>query len=95
MEEIYSSGKARAVGVCNFNIKQLEDLMAHSKIVPAVNQVEMHPHLSQVNPLKICQSQGIQMEAWRQIMMGEVLDIPELIEIRARHNKSPAQVTLR
>ncbi|MEM6736220.1 MAG: aldo/keto reductase [Bacteroidota bacterium] len=95
MEHIYSSGKAKAIGVCNFSIRQLEDLMEHSKIVPAVNQVEMHPHLSQNELLEFAQSHNIQLEAWRPIMMGEVMDIPELIEIGAKYNKSPVQITLR
>lgn len=95
MEHIYSSGKAKAIGVCNFSIRQLEDLMEHSKIVPAVNQVEMHPHLSQNELLEFAQSHNIQLEAWRPIMMGEVMHIPELIEIGSKYNKSPVQITLR
>ncbi|MEL6559246.1 MAG: aldo/keto reductase [Bacteroidota bacterium] len=95
MENIYSSGKAKAIGVCNFSIAQLEDLMEHSNIVPAVNQVEMHPHLSQNELLNFANSHKIQLEAWRPIMMGEVLNIPELVAIGKAHQKSAVQVTLR
>lgn len=95
MEAIYGSGKAKAIGVCNFGMTQLEDLMAHSSIVPAVNQVEMHPHLSRKELLEFSKAHQIQLEAWRPIMMGEVMRIPELIEIGRAHEKSPVQIALR
>lgn len=95
MEKIYQEGRAKAIGVCNFNIPQLEDLMKYTEVVPALNQVEMHPHFNQHALLKFAQSKGIQLEAWRPIMMGEVNDIPELAEIGKAHGKSPAQVSLR
>lgn len=95
MEQIYASGRARAIGVCNFSIAQLEDLMAHTTITPAVNQVEVHPHLSQNELLAFARQHDIQLEAWRPIMMGEVLQIPELVAIGKRHNKSAVQVSLR
>jgi len=95
MERILSYGKARAIGVCNFSIPQLEDLMEHTHVVPALNQVEMHPYLSQNELLQFCKKYGIQLEAWRPLMMGEVLNIPELSEIGRAHNKSAAQIALR
>ena len=95
MEEIYAGGRAKAIGVCNFSIAQLKDLMAHSDIVPAVNQVEVHPHLSQNELLTFAQAHGIQLEAWRPIMMGEVLQIPQLVAIGEAHGKSAVQVALR
>lgn len=95
MAEIYSSGKAKAIGVCNFNIAQLENLMAHSSIVPAVNQVEMHPHLSRNELLAFSKEHHIQLEAWRPIMMGEVMNISELTKIGRAHEKSPVQIALR
>lgn len=95
MEQIYSNGKAKAIGVCNFSIEQLEDLMEHAEVIPSVNQVEMHPHLSQNELLTFAKTHNIQLEAWRPIMMGEVMDIPELIEIGETHKKSPVQITLK
>lgn len=95
MEQIYASGRAKAIGVCNFSIAQLEDLMEHSGIVPAVNQVEMHPHLSQNNLIRFASAKRIQLEAWRPIMMGEVLNIPELVSIGESHGKSAVQIALR
>ncbi len=95
MENIYKSGRAKAIGVCNFDIHQLEDLMDNSEVVPALNQVEMHPHLSQNDLMRFASTHNIQLEAWRPIMMGEVLNIPELLQIGEKHNKSAVQVTLR
>ncbi len=95
LEQLYNSGKVKAIGVCNFNRTQLEDLMNHSKITPAINQVEMHPHLSQNELIQFSREHGIQLEAWRPIMMGEVLKIPELIQMGKAHDKSAIQVTLR
>ncbi|MEM9324089.1 MAG: aldo/keto reductase [Bacteroidota bacterium] len=95
MEQIYADGQAKAIGVCNCSVEQLEDLMEHTSIVPAVNQVEMHPHLSQNGLLSFAKRHGIQMEAWRPIMMGEVMNMRELHTIGAAHGKSPVQVALR
>ncbi|MEO0340263.1 MAG: aldo/keto reductase, partial [Bacteroidota bacterium] len=95
LEQLYAEGRVKAIGVCNFSIPQLEDLMQRSQIVPALNQVEMHPHLSQNQLLAFAKKHQIQLEAWRPIMMGEVLKISELIEIGKVHNKSAVQVALR
>ena len=95
MELIYKKGLAKAIGVCNFSSEQLADLMEHSEIVPAVNQVEVHPYHSQSELLNFARQHGIQLEAWRPIMMGEVLKVPELIKIGERHGKSAVQVSLR
>ena len=95
LENIYAQGRVKAIGVCNFSIEQLEDLMSYSKIIPALNQVEMHPHLSQNELLSFCNAHNIQLEAWRPIMMGEVLGILELAMIGEYHSKSAVQVALR
>jgi diketogulonate reductase-like aldo/keto reductase len=95
LERLYAENKVKAIGVCNFSIAQLEDLMEHSHIKPALNQVEMHPHLSQNELLTFAKQHQIQLEAWRPIMMGEVLQIPEIVAIGKSHSKSAVQVTLR
>ncbi|MEO1712839.1 MAG: aldo/keto reductase, partial [Bacteroidota bacterium] len=95
MEKLYAEGRVKAIGVCNFSIAQLQDLIEHFEVVPAVNQVEMHPYLSQPELLAFAQSNQIQLEAWRPIMMGEVLQIPDLVQIGANHGKSAVQVALR
>ena len=94
LEEVYRQGRARAIGVSNFQPHHLEDLMARASVVPAVNQVELHPLLTQRPVRAFCAQHGIQVEAWRPVMGGR-LDIPVLGEISARHGRSPAQVALR
>ena len=95
MQNIYKSGRAKAIGVCNFDRNQLSDLMEHTEIIPVINQVEMHPHLSQNELINFSNKYNIQLEAWRPIMMGEVLQIPELAQIGMRHHKSAVQIALR
>ncbi|OBR67350.1 glyoxal reductase [Paenibacillus oryzae] len=94
LEDIYKSGKARAVGVSNFQIHHLQDLAEGSGLVPMVNQVEYHPLLSQVELLAYCRANGIQLTAWSPLMQGH-LDIPLLAEIGNKYGKTPAQVVLR
>jgi len=64
MEALLDAGKVRAIGVSNFNIRRLEDLLARSKVVPACNQVEAHPYLQQPDLLTFCQKHGIVLEAY-------------------------------
>lgn len=95
MEAIYQEGRVRAIGVSNFMQHHLEDLMAHSAIVPAVNQFEHHPRLIQQPLLDFCKDHEIQVQAWAPIMKGEVSNIPVLQEIGSKYGKTPAQVVLR
>lgn len=95
LEELYAQGKIKAIGVSNFLIHHLEDLLPECKVVPAVNQVEFHPELIQPELLDYCQGKGIQMEAWSPIMKGRVNEIPEIIDIAAKYGKTPVQVVLR
>ncbi len=95
IEKLYSEEQVKAIGVCNFSIQQLEDLMQQSQIIPAINQIEMHPRLSQNQLLKFSKEHNIQLEAWRPIMMGEVLKIPELVDIGKSHSKTAVQIALR
>ncbi|MFT4042930.1 MAG: aldo/keto reductase [Gordonia sp. (in: high G+C Gram-positive bacteria)] len=95
LEKVYADGKARAIGVSNFHKHHLERLFAETEIVPAVNQIEVHPYLSQ-NELRAFNSDhGIVTEAWAPIAQGGVLDDPALIEIAAKNGRSVAQVVLR
>jgi diketogulonate reductase-like aldo/keto reductase len=96
LEEIYKSGKARAIGVSNFMEKHLDALLQEAKIVPAVNQVECHPHLAQQPLADYCQKQGIAFEAWSPLggTGGNLLDDPTLKKIADKHGKSTAKVTL-
>jgi methylglyoxal/glyoxal reductase len=94
MEKIYKDGLVRAIGVSNFHIHHLEDLMAGSDMVPMVNQVEFHPLLGQKELRSFCMANGIQFEAWSPLMQGH-LAMPALVEIGGKYGKSPAQVVLR
>ncbi|HEX5789408.1 MAG TPA: aldo/keto reductase [Woeseiaceae bacterium] len=95
MEEIYDSGRARAIGVSNFMQDHLEKLMDDCRIVPAVNQVEFHPHLVQPELLDFCERHEIRLEAWSPLMQGEVTDEPTIVALAKKYGKSPAQVVLR
>ncbi|MDF2834627.1 MAG: glyoxal reductase [Paenibacillus sp.] len=94
LESIYRGGKARAIGVSNFQIHHLQDLMESSELVPMVNQVEYHPLLTQEPLLAFCKSNRIQLTAWSPLMQGN-LDHAALADIGAKYGKSPAQVILR
>ncbi|MGD9929617.1 MAG: aldo/keto reductase [Mangrovibacterium sp.] len=95
LEELYDSGRVKAIGVSNFMVPHLEDLMKGCRIKPMVNQYEFHPELVQPALLDFCKSHQIQPEAWSPIMKGRVNDIPVLKALAAKYQKSPAQITLR
>jgi diketogulonate reductase-like aldo/keto reductase len=94
LEKLYTEGVVRAIGVSNFQIRHLEDLMATANIMPMVNQVEYHPMLAQKPLREFCRANDIQLEAWSPLMQGR-LDDPVFYEIAASYGKSPAQVILR
>lgn len=95
LETLYENGAVRAIGVCNFHVHHLEDLLSDVRIVPMVNQVEFHPRLTQKELLHFCKDKGIQLEAWSPLMRGRLLDDPVLTEIGRNYNKTAAQVILR
>ncbi|EST56664.1 glyoxal reductase [Brevibacillus panacihumi W25] len=95
LEQLYKEGRIKAIGVSNFQIHHLQDLMQEAEIKPMINQVEFHPRLTQTELRAFCKEQGIQVEAWSPLMQGQLLDHPVLKEIADRHHKSIAQVILR
>ncbi|MED1121550.1 aldo/keto reductase [Bacillus atrophaeus] len=95
LEKLYKDGKVRAIGVSNFQVHHLEELLKDAEIKPMVNQVEFHPCLTQVELREYCKKQGIQVEAWSPLMQGQLLDNEVLKQIAEKHNKSVAQVILR
>jgi methylglyoxal/glyoxal reductase len=95
MEKLYKEGKVRAIGVSNFNIHHLEDVLAECEVKPMVNQVEYHPRLAQKELLEYCKKNGIQLEAWSPLMQGELLKEPTLVELAGKYGKSVAQIILR
>lgn len=95
MEKLYEEGKVKAIGVSNFTEEHLENLMKEAKITPAVNQVEYHPKNAQKKLLEYCETHGIQMEAWRPLGRGDLLEDETIKQIADRHGKTPAQVLIR
>lgn len=95
LEKLYSEGYVRAIGVSNFEIHHLQNLMNDSEVRPAVNQVEYHPRLTQEPLLQFCKREQIQFEAWSPLMRGRILDHPVIFQIAQNHGKTPAQVILR
>ena len=97
LEDIYESKRARAIGVCNFTERHFVELFRNAKITPAVNQIELHPHLSLQSLVAYCEKQGIACEAWSPLGGdgGKLLDDPVLKKIAEKYSKSVAQVILR
>lgn len=94
LEELYDQGAVRSIGVSNFEIHHLEDLMGSCRIKPMVNQVELHPLHTQKKLFSFCRKEGIQLESWRPLMQGR-LDLPLIKELAAKYGKSSAQIVLR
>ena len=96
LERCQRAGKARAIGVSNFMIPHLDELLAQADVVPAVNQIELHPYLQSRPLLNHCEAKGIRMEAWSPLMQaGPIMKDPVLARIAKTHGKSVAQIILR
>jgi 2,5-diketo-D-gluconate reductase A len=95
LEEFRQDGRARSIGVSNFQVEHLERLAAETETVPAVNQIELHPYLLNAEVRAYDEAHGIATEAWSPIAQGEVLDDPVITEIAERVGRTPAQVVLR
>lgn len=95
LEKLYKEHKVRAIGVSNFKIHHLEDLIEDCEVNPMVNQVEFHPRLAQKELLGFCGEHDIQLEAWGPLMRGKILDHPTLVEIAEKYGKTAAQIVLR
>ena len=97
MEELYKEGRVRAIGVCNFYPARLADLALHCDVIPAVNQVELHPFFQQTGALENMAAFGIQPEAWGPFAEGRhgIFTHPVLTKIGKKYGKSAAQVALR
>ncbi len=95
MERILADGKARAIGVSNYTVRHLEELLGRCRVPPAVNQVEFHPFLYQRELLDFCRARGIQLEAYSPLVKAQRMGHPTLRELAARHGRTTAQVLLR
>jgi 2,5-diketo-D-gluconate reductase A len=95
LEEFYRDGQARSIGVSNFQPHHLRRLHTEAEVPPAVNQIEVHPYLTQDDVRAFCAEHQIAVEAWAPIARGRVLNDPEVVTIAERVGKTPAQVVLR
>ncbi|MFI2304427.1 aldo/keto reductase [Actinacidiphila glaucinigra] len=96
LEKIHADGRARAIGVSNFPVAQLRHLLDEGGVAPALNQVELHPHLPQTELRAFHAGHGIATEAWSPLGQGRgLLDEPALAAVAAKHGRTPAQVVLR
>ena len=95
LEDLYAAGKIKAIGVSNFEIHHLEELLAFAKVVPVVNQVELHPKLSQQALRDFCKTHDIKVQAWSPLMQGKLLADLTIKTIAEKHQKTPAQIILR
>ncbi len=97
LHSIAESGRARAIGVSNFEIEHLERLHAETGVVPAVNQIELHPYFQRRELVTYCQERGIAIQAWGPLSQGksDLLAEPTIVDAAAQLGKTPAQVVLR
>ncbi|MEW5808668.1 MAG: aldo/keto reductase [Actinomycetota bacterium] len=95
LEEFAKDGRARSIGVSNFQVEHLERLAAETDTVPAVNQIEVHPYFTNERVRAYGTEHGIATEAWSPIAQGKVLDDPVITRIADQVGKTPAQVVLR
>lgn len=96
MEYLYEEGRTRAIGVSNFKPAHLEMLLQNARIMPAVNQIELHPMFTQLETRGYCDKKGIAVESWSPLMRaGELLEHATITGIANAHGKEPAQVVLR
>lgn len=97
MEELYEAGKIKAIGICNFEEDRLADLILNNKIVPAVNQIELHPFFQQKKTRSLMEKYEIKAMAWAPFAEGQnqIFTNPKLEEIGKQYQKTPAQVILR
>jgi 2,5-diketo-D-gluconate reductase A len=95
LEKVYAEGRARAIGVSNFTVDNLTRLMESSPLVPAVNQVELHPRLAQPELRAFHAEHGIATEAWSPLAQGQLIGDPAVAKVAAAHGRTPAQAILR
>lgn len=88
-------GLCRSIGVSNYTVRHLEELLGHSEVVPAVNQVEFHPFVFDPELLGYCDRHGIRLEAWSPLTRARRLDHPVIQAVAAAHHRTPAQVLIR
>ncbi|MEC0297293.1 aldo/keto reductase [Peribacillus frigoritolerans] len=93
--KLYKDGKVKSIGVSNFHVHHLENLLANSEVKPVVNQIELHPLLTQVEIRDYCAKHEIKVESWSPLGRGNLLEEPTIKHIAKKHGKSSAQVLIR
>lgn len=94
-EYLYETGKVKAIGVCNFKVNHLEDLKKSAKIMPMINQVEIHPFSTKNEILNYCKDNNIQVIAWSPISRGRVFSSDLMVNLSEKYKKTIAQIVLR
>ena len=94
-EDLYNQGKVKSIGVCNFKEGHIEDLKKSAKIIPMVNQIEIHPYRSQKNMISYCKENNIQVIAWGPILRGKIFSDAVMLELADKYNRSVPQITLK
>ncbi|MGW4227891.1 aldo/keto reductase [Streptomyces sp. NPDC004980] len=95
LEKIHADGRAKSIGVSNFFPAALERLMGETSVVPAVNQIELHPQFQQTEARAFHARHGIVTEAWSPLGQGKGLAVPTVVAVAQKHGRTPAQVVLR
>ena len=95
LEEIYKSGRAKAIGVSNFKVHHLKELLNKGNVVPAVDQMEFSPYMQDNEAVDFCREKGIAYEAWSPLGAGTLLNEPNIVKIAEKYNKTTAQIILR
>lgn len=95
MEALYKEGKVRNIGVSNFNIEHLEQLLTETSIKPVINQVEFHPYLTQSKLRQYLEAQSIKMESWSPLMNAQILEDATVKEVANELHRTPAQIIIR
>jgi diketogulonate reductase-like aldo/keto reductase len=95
LETLYESNRVRAIGVSNFTPHHLETLLSEATVVPAVNQIELHPLFQQKETRPYCIAHGIAVESYSPLMEGKILDHPGIVNLAQRYGVTPAQIILR
>mmetsp|Transcript_27407 Transcript_27407/g.63672 ORF Transcript_27407/g.63672 Transcript_27407/m.63672 type:complete len:367 (+) Transcript_27407:44-1144(+) len=92
LEKLQAQGKVRSIGVSNYAVEDLEELMAACSVPPAINQIEVNPFLYRKNTIDFCQQKGIQMQSYRSLRDGKAFADPTVADLATKYNRSPAQV---
>ncbi|MGE8037626.1 aldo/keto reductase [Lysinibacillus sp. NPDC093692] len=95
LEKVYQDGRVRSIGVSNFHVHHLEHLLKETSVIPVINQIEFHPHLTQEEVRAFCKEKGIQAEAWSPLMNGSLLEESLIQQLASKYGKTPAQIVLR